>query len=515
VDPEPWQTLAQQAIDTARSAGAQYADARLTRIVQHHYSFAGPDGGSVTDVSDVVGVGVRTLVNGYWGFTASPVHTTDEVVRLARDAVAQARVNARGTSRTVEMVPIPRITGHWVTPIATDPFTIPVEEKLDTIAYWMTYAERVGVEISDVPSYLHFARQDRIVATSEGTLVTQTCYETSGKIEVRHPVINQPHAKLELQGLTPAALGWELFAAAHIPEQLDAALAGILDRDALHQAAQPALVGRYTFVCDGVTMASMVEQTMGIATQLDRALGYEANAGGTSFLDDPLSMVGQLQVAAPLVTITGNRNVPTQLATVQWDDEGVVPESFPIVQQGVLVDFQTTREQATWLAPYYARAKRPARSHGCAAAEDGLSITLQHMPNLALAPNPQTADIAALMADVKDGVLIEGGSASADFQARTGLLRGNMRKITNGKLGAPLNGGGLLFDTLDFWKNVRALGDTTTTATRGTSQYRGMFSWFLTPSIAKGQPAQMTSHSVQAVAATIANQPLIDPTRKA
>jgi hypothetical protein len=90
-----------------------------------------------------------------------------------------------------------------------------------------------------------------------------------------------------------------------------------------------------------------------------------------------------------------------------------------------------------------------------------------------------------------------------------------MRKITNGKLGAPLNGGGLLFDTLDFWKNVRALGDATTTAIRGTSQYRGMFSWFFTPSIAKGQPAQMTSHSVQAVAATIANQPLIDPTRKA
>jgi TldD protein len=262
-------------------------------------------------------------------------------------------------------------------------------------------------------------------------------------------------------------------------------------------------------------MASMVEQTFGLATQLDRALGYEANAGGTSFLDDPLSMVGHLQVASPIVNISGNRNAPTQLATVQWDDEGLVPATFPIVQQGVLVDFQTTREQAAWLAPYYEGTGRLVRSHACAAAEDGLSVTLQHMPNLALAPNQDAVDIATLIAEAKEGILIAGGAVSVDFQARTGFIQGDMYKIANGKIGPKVYGGEVMFNTMDFWKNVIALGGPSTAAVASTTQYASLLGLWGDPSTAKGQPAQKTSHSVRAAAVTVTKQSLIDLMRKA
>jgi TldD protein len=287
---------------------------------------------------------------------------------------------------------------------------------------------------------------------------------------------------------------------------------------ALQAAAKPALVGRYTLVCDGATMAALLSATFGVATQLDRALGYEANAGGTSFLDDPLAMVGTLHVASPLVTVTGNRSAPTQLATVKWDDEGVAPQHFTLINNGTLTDYQTTREQASWLAPYYTKVGRPVRSNGCAASEDALAITLQQVPNLALEPSASGGRVDDLVSKVKHGLLLEGGQVvQVDSQARHGLLGGGtLREITDGRLGNLIQGGAVLFDTMDFWKNVTAVGGAATTAVLPFSQYPygGELGQLLHLPV-KGQPAQASSYSVQAVAATVTNQSLIIPSRKA
>ena len=254
-----------------------------------------------------------------------------------------------------------------------------------------------------------------------------------------------------------------------------------------------------------------MNRTWGLATQLDRALGYEANATGTSILTNPLDMLSQLHVAGPQVNITANRSAPTQLATVKWDDEGVVPESFPLINNGVLVDFQTTREQATWLAPYYQRRQHAVRSHGCAAAESGMAITMQHMPNFALEPNPTGATLQDLVASVSKGILIENGSVETDFQVATGTLWGTMHEITNGRIGRSLTGGAIYFNTLDLWKNITVIGGSGTQMVQSESQYG-----LANSNIAsyKGQPGQATSHSYSGVAATITNQPLINPARK-
>jgi TldD protein len=264
-------------------------------------------------------------------------------------------------------------------------------------------------------------------------------------------------------------------------------------------------------------MATLLDRTIGVATQLDRALGYEANAGGTSFLNDPLGMLGTFQAGSSLVNITANRSTPGQLATVKWDDEGVVPQPFSLVENGVLMDFQTTREQAAWLAPYYQRKGQPVLSHGCAAAEDARCITMQHPPNLALAPSPRTATLDDIVANVSDGILITNGFASADFQARAGLLRGELHEIKRGRLGRPLIGGGILFDTLDLWRNMVAVGDVSTQTTIASTDYpfNAAFDRLTGQYPVKGEPPQRTSYSIQAVAATITKQALIDPRRKA
>ena len=218
-----------------------------------------------------------------------------------------------------------------------------------------------------------------------------------------------------------------------------------------------------------------------------------------------------------MVTVTANRSAPTQLATVKWDDEGVEPVQSTLVKDGVLTDFQTTREQASWLAPYYEKAKLPVKSHGYAAAEDALSITMQHMPNLALEPNPSPVRLDDLIANVKDGILITSGSVQTDHQARNGTIGGGMRKISDGRLGAALTGASVQFNTTDIWKHVVSIGgaDTRGVIASTALNYKTALvaKWFY--GAGKGQPVQMTSHSVSGVAATITNQPLIDLRRKA
>ena len=506
---DDWMTLAQRAVEVARGAGAQYADAHLTRTVQHPYHFR-----RLADEDETVGVGVRALVNGYWGFAACPSGDTSAVEHLAQDAVAQATMNARGTPRIADLGRIPVAVGAWATPVEIDPFAISIEEKMDFIRYWHSCAERAGLAIDDLTSHLDFTRQERVIATSDGARFAQTCYESGGTIMCMGAYGQS--VEVPVQRIKTAGRGWELFLDAKIPEQFPSMPAQIETLYTLQHAAKPATVGRYTLVCDGATMAALLDRTVGVATQLDRALGYEANAGGTSFLTTPLSMLGDFKVASPKVTITANRSAPTQLATVKWDDEGVVPEDFTLVKDGVLVDFQTTREQAAWLAPYYTKVGHPVRSHGCAATENALAITMQHMPNLALAPNPAAVRLDDLVADVKDGLLVTAGQVmQVDFQANTGLLLGQMREIKSGRLGRLVTNGAVLFNTLDLWRNVVAVGGISTQDVIANSQYPYGGSGGMLGYLVKGQPPQATSHSVQAVAATITNQAIIDPSRKA
>lgn len=525
VGDDDWAALARRAVDAAGQAGADYADARLTRTIQHRYPYGDP----LQQETETVGIGVRALVKGYWGFAASPSGDLTEVEQLAQHAVTQAKTNARGTPRTVDITQFPRVVGTWSTPVRIDPFAVSVEEKVTFMRYWEECARRVKLYIDPMVSHIEFTRQDRMLVTSTGTQCAQRCYESGGKIVCRAPgdMSQGLQGSLDVAGIETAGRGWELFLDANIPDQIRAMPDEIQAGVALQKAGSAVTIGRYPLVCDGATMAALLGATLGIATQLDRSLGYEANAGGTSFLNDPLSMLGTFNIASPSVTVTANRTASAQLATVKWDDEGVAPPEYTLIKDGILQDFQTTCEQAAWLAPYYSKHGRDIHSNGCAAAEDALNITLQHMPNLALVSNPSSVHIEDLVSNVKNGIMVEHGMAfQVDSQVRSGLLTSNpfdtrsrLREIKNGRLGRVLAGGAILFDTLEFWRHVIAVGGAETQAVFSTSQYPWGGRWGKQFPLAmlpvKGEPPQATSHSVQAAAATIINQPLINVLRKA
>jgi TldD protein len=498
IDSTDVRALAMRALDAAKSAGATYADVRLTRRLTQSLS-ASTFGGE----NELVGVGVRVRVQGGWGFAGSPYWTPDEMVRLAAEAAAEAKANAPLSPAWIEWAPIPVASGAWATPIEVDPFVLPIEEKMDHLQMWVALATRFRACGGE--AWARFSRIERVVATTEGTYCTQTLYTTSGvyRFDRRPTKLGDTRASnAYATGLENTAAGWEIFTQADIPTQLPRLYAKA-DPRVPDLAVKPGNIGRYTVVFDAGTMGSLLEETIGKGAQVDRALGYEANAGGTSFLGPhPLALLGRYQVTAPLMTVTANRSMHRGVGTVKWDDEGVEPDAFTLVKDGVLVDYQTTREQATWLTPWYQMRGVPARSHGCAGATDALDITMQHPPNLVLEPAKQDITFDELVASISKGLAVMNGSVLTDFQQRTGKGNGTIREIVNGKLGSVVTGLNFFFNTTKILKNVTALG-----GPRSVLQYASGDS--------KGQPAQGTPYSVRAVPAQIENVDFLDPKRKA
>ena len=494
--------LAQRAIEAARDAGATYAEARLTRQVSEVFN-----GSALGGHAEEFGVAVRALYNGYWGFAGSPYWNADDVVDQARSAANQAKVYARGRPHTVDWPPIPVASGSWSAPIKYDPFTIPIEEKTDHAESWAQLAREFHPHTNGAMIGMSFVRRECAVATTEGAYFTQTTYVSGGRYVLLYKPWNadgnQENAEADAQGLMHTGAGWELFLEAKIPDQFPALLAQCEAQLREEKSdPKPGDVGRYTIVCDAITMANILVNTIGVGTQLDRALGYEANTGMTSYLGpDPTTFLGD-PIAAPLVTVRADRSMPRGLATVQWDAEGVRPEPFTLVDKGTLVDYQTTREQAAWLAPWYQKRGKAIRSNGCANAESGLFTTMQHFPNLTLEPGPRDIDFDALVAATPRGLAIQHGAGEPNFNGGQMLLRHfGCREIVDGKLGRSVAGIVPLFGSTDFWKHVVALGGPSSAV-----QYP-IFG------VDKGEPGQATPFSVRTVPAQVANVAFISGAR--
>jgi TldD protein len=383
-------------------------------------------------------------------------------------------------------------------PVKYDPFDIPVGEKFDVMNAFIEYATDYQVGVAGKGA-MDFNRQHRWFASSDDASFAQTTYCTAASFVVTYQ--GEDHLGLNggafaAEGLTPTGRGWEVIADASLIDQIPALIAQA--EQTRHQVLFE--VGRYDVVCSANAIGALLDQTLGLATELDRALGYEADAAGTSYLDDPLGMLGTQIVASPLISVTANRSVAGGLATVRWDDEGVVPDEFTLIKNGVLVDYQTTREQAAWIAPYYQRTHQPIQSHGCARAPSALGITMQHAPNLAMVPGQEDTSFDDLVAGTERGIAILSCDIVMDQQGLNGFAGCTMREIVRGKLGRYLRGGALMFRAPELWKNVVAVGGPASLRWFGT--YRG-----------KGQPGQGAYHSVGAVPAKIKQLSIVDPGR--
>jgi TldD protein len=470
-----------EAINAAKMAGASYADCRIARFQQNFVVTREQQIVNVVD-TDTLGCGVRALVDGCWGFAATRTLTRDGVTTAAREAVAIAKANRVARDRAVMLAPTqayPNAT--WKSAYTTDPFNVPLEQKVDLLLKSNAEAMKVP-NVKFVNSILFFVKQERQFASTEGSVIDQT-FIRSWPLFTATAVAPDFSDFQNRQGseAAPMGRGYEYVLKCDLPGNARK----WAEQAAEKLKAKPVEVGKYDLVLAPSNLWLTIHESIGHPTELDRALGYEANYAGTSFIAPPEDKLGKLQYGKPLMNIQGDRSQEGALATVGYDDDGVQPDEFLIVKNGMFNDYQTTREQAPWLADWYAKQGKPVRSHGCSYADSWGSVAFQRMPNVSLLPSNDNTSWDDLIAGVDRGIAIVGdGSFSIDQQRYNAQFGGQVTyEIRGGKVTGMLKDVAYQIRTPDFWNSMDAIG--------GKASYELGGSFF----DGKGQPSQSNAVS--------------------
>ncbi|HEV3050428.1 MAG TPA: TldD/PmbA family protein [Longimicrobium sp.] len=494
--------LAARALDAARSAGATYADFRLAA---NRSQALGTRERQITFFNDAetYGFGVRVIANGSWGFAASRDLNAEEVVRVAQQAVAQARANAAARQRPLELAPVERVTdGRWSSPMEIDPFNVSIEEKVDLLL--RANAAAMGVQGARfVNSVLFSTRLGKTFASTDGSYIEQTIYRSYPVMQITAVAADgSDFQSRSSTDVAPRAMGYEHVRDARLvenaPRWAEEAVAKL--------TAKPVEPGRYDLVLLPTHLWLTIHESIAHPTELDRIMGYEANYAGTSFIYPIENFLGKFRYGQNFMNIQGERTTPGGLSSIGWDDEGVKPDEYLIVKNGILNDLQTTREQAPWLADWYRQSGKPVRSHGNSYAESWDAVQFQRMPNVNLLPNAERdVSVEELVSGIENGILIDGdGSFSIDQQRYNAQFGGQVfKEIKNGRITGPLKDVAYQMRTPEFWNGMDMIG--------------GPSTYFIGGSFndGKGQPSQSNAVSHGCPAARFRGVNVINTGRRA
>ena len=504
VEPPPMdpvtKELLTEALNAAKLGGAEFADARIGRYRNNFVITREQQIVNVVD-TDNLGVGVRVLVNGTWGFGASRDLTKTGVVAATREALAIARANALPMADRVRLAPAtPTPDGRYVTPHTIDPFTVPIEQKADLLIRANAEALKVpGVKF--VNSNMFFVKEEKNYANTEGTFTTQTVIRSWLPFAATAVKPDFSDFQTRTNVIQPMARGYEYLTAAD-----PVGNARKWGEEAAEKLkARSVEVGRYDLVLHPSHLWLTIHESIGHPTELDRALGYEANYAGTSFLAPPRAKLGKLRYGPAMMNVQGDRSQEGGCSTIGWDDDGVKPDEFLIVRNGMMNDYQTTREQAPMLDWWYTSQKRPVRSHGCSHGDNWSSVQFQRMPNVSLLPGERDLGWEDLIAATDRGIAIVGdGSFSIDQQRYNAQFGGQLfYEIKGGKIVGQLKDVAYQMRTPEFWNSLDMLG--------GRRSYEMGASFF----DGKGQPSQSNAVSHGCVPSRFRNINVINTGRKA
>lgn len=442
----PLAEVARAAIDTGLALDAEHVDVRVSR--QRSRSASARDA-HVEGVSadSATGVGVRVLVDGVWGFAGCAAVDAAAATRLAREAVDLARVSAPVAVERVQLADEPVHPGAaWASPIEVDPFDVPEAEVMLLLESRSDGLLR-SRHVDRVEASFAAARDITYYADSVGTDTLQQRTRVTSELTAFHI---GPSGFLDMRTCAPpAARGWE-YVRANTVWDWTAELSAMPDWLAEKAGAPSIEPGEYDLVLDPTNLWLTIHESVGHATELDRALGYEANYAGTSFATP--DQLGKLRYGSELMNVTGDRTAEYGLATVGFDDEGVATQSFDLVRDGRLVGFQLDRRMAA--------EHGFGRSNGCAYADSALHVPVQRMPNVSLQPAADGPDLAGLLAGVTDGIFVVGDKSwSIDMQRYNFQFTGQrFFRVRSGRIVGQVRDVAYQSSTPRFWGSLAAVG---------------------------------------------------------
>ncbi len=481
--------LADVALGAARDAGATYCDVRIGRYLNQFVVTREDKVQNVVN-TETTGFGVRVIANGTWGFAASNELNAEAVAKAARQAVAIAKANSRLQVTPVELAPVKGVGEvSWATPIKKNAMLVPIKEKVDLLLAVNAAALEAGANY--VNSTLFLVNEQKYFASTDGSYIDQDVHRIWAPMNIT--AVDTKSGKFRNRGglSAPMGMGYEYLEPSKDGRiEMPGGVVGysksydmIEDARAAAKQAKAKLTatsvkpGKYDLVLDPAHLWLTIHESVGHPTELDRVLGYEANYAGTSFATMDKWESKNFRYGSDRVTLFADKTQPGSLGAVGFDDEGVKTKRWDIVKDGILVNYQATRDQVHMLGE--------KESHGCCYADSWSSVQFQRMANISLAPGKEPLTPEQLIADVENGIYIVGdGSFSIDQQRYNAQFGGELFfQIKDGKITEQIEDVAYQIRTPEFWNACAAICDE--------RDYRFGGSFF----DGKGQPPQVSAVS--------------------
>ncbi|MGX5175211.1 TldD/PmbA family protein [Aliikangiella sp. IMCC44653] len=480
--------LADIALNAAKSVGASYADVRIGRYLNQFVTTREKVVNNIVN-TESAGVGIRVIANGTWGFASTSNASPDSIAKTAKQAVAIAKANSKFQTVPVQLAPV-KGTGEvsWKTPIVKNAFEIPVKEKVERLLEVNNAALANGA--SYITSILFLVNEQKYFASTDGSYIDQDVHRLWAPFFAS--AVGKSGFKQRTGLGNPVGMGFEYLdgkkedkiyvQGANVGYKNsydmveDATNAGKeLQKKLSAKSVKP---GKYDLVLDPAHLMLTIHESVGHPLELDRVLGYEANYAGTSFATLDKWRSKKFQYGSDIVNLVADKTEEHSLGCVGYDDEGVKTKQWDLIKDGILVNYQATRDQVHMIDQN--------ESHGCCYAQSWADVQFQRMPNVSLMPNPKE-DLSAddLIKDVEKGIYIAGrGSYSIDQQRYNFQFGGQLfYEIKDGKIVDQIEDVAYQSNTQEFWNSCAQLA--------GKSDYRLGGSFF----DGKGQPSQVSAVS--------------------
>ncbi|MEB3032872.1 TldD/PmbA family protein [[Mycobacterium] nativiensis] len=446
----PRHELADAALSAARAAGAEHADLRIHRIATEVIRLR--DGELETAVVNrELGLAVRVIVDGTWGFASHAELSPGVAADTARRAVQVAKTLAALNGERVELAAEPVYRDvTWASDFSIDPFEVPTADKIDVLE---DYSGRLLAAdgVHHVTASLTAVKEQTFYADTFGSSITQ---QRVRLMPVCEAVTVGTGGFDSMRTLAPpTARGWEAVIGDDVWNWSEE-LAELPQLLAEKIKAPSVTAGPTDLVIDPTNLWLTIHESIGHATEYDRAIGYEAAYAGTSFATP--DKLGTLRYGSPVMNVTADRTVPYGLASIGYDDEGVAAQSWDLVRDGQFVGYQLDRVFAPRLGQ--------SRSNGCSYADSPHHVPIQRMANVSLQPGTEDLSTADLISRVDDGIYIVGDrSWSIDMQRYNFQFTGQrFFRIRDGRLDGQLRDVAYQATTTDFWNAMEAVGGAST-----------------------------------------------------
>jgi len=461
--------IANWALNTAAVRGASYADVRV--IAQRSRALTTKNGkvGSASDVESI-GMNVRVIVDGAWGFAACAELGRGAVEATAAQAVAIARASAKVKRESVKLAAEKPAVAEWNTPYKIDPFSVSVDQNIELLLKIDAELRSVaGITLAE--ANLNFNREEQWFVSSEGADIHQTKLSTGTGYAAYAFAGNeiQKRSYPNSYGGQWQNKGYELIEELKLVESARRIAEEAM---ALHHADQ-CPEGMFDVILDSSQLSLQIHESIGHPIELDRVLGMEANFAGTSFLT--LDNLRALRYGSDLVNVVADARQEhgPGLGTFGFDDEGVPAQCTPIISNGLFTGYLSSRETAHTIGE--------TRSGGTLRAEGWNRLPMIRMTNVSLLPGEKPLSLEQLIAGTDRGILMQTNrSWSIDdkrynfqFSCEIGW------EINNGKRVRLLKNPSYSGITTDFWNSLDAICS------------RDEWMLWGTPNCGKGQPQQV------------------------